>query len=87
MCLDPTCHEAHGLKLIELHPTKYIAGDLSVDEKLIEEDGHWWKGCQLCDERIHADGGAFGSYAICVRCFNEYVNRGEWPPTTHWESK
>jgi hypothetical protein len=87
VCLDPTCHEAHGLKPVELHKTKYIAGDLSVDGKLIEEGGYWWKCCQLCDRRVHADGGAFGSYAICVGCFNEYVSHGEWPPTRPGEPK
>jgi len=72
VCLDPTCHEAHGLKAVEA-----IGG-----ERLIQEGGHWWKCCQLCDRRIHADPGAFGSYAICVGCFNRHVGRGEWPPTT-----
>ena len=82
VCLDPTCHEAQGINPIELKPTKYVDGNLTVDIKLVEEDKHWWKCCQLCDRRIHADGGAFGSYAICVECFNSYVNRGEQPPIT-----
>jgi hypothetical protein len=82
VCLDPTCHEAHGLKTIELKPTKHIAGNLAVDEGLIEEDGHWWKCCQLCGRRIHADPGAFGSYAICVECFNQCVSQGQEPPNT-----
>jgi hypothetical protein len=85
VCLDPTCHEANGLKPVELKHSKYTEGNLVTDEKLIKEDEHWWKCCQLCDRRIHADAGAFGSYAICVECFNEYVNRGENPPTTFWE--
>ena len=87
VCLDPTCHEAYGLNPIELRLTKYVTGDLSVDEKLIEEDGHWWKCCQLCDRRIHADPGAFGSYAICLRCFDKYASEGEYPPTTPWKSR
>ena len=87
VCLDPTCHEAQGINPIELKPTKYVDGNLTIDTKLVEENKHWWKCCQLCDRRIHADGGAFGSYAICVECFNSYVNRGEQPPTTPWETK
>jgi hypothetical protein len=74
VCLDPTCHEAHELKLVEA-----IGG-----ERLVQEEGHWWKCCQLCDRRIHADPGAFGAYAICVECFNRSVGRGEWPPMTPW---
>ena len=70
VCLDPTCHDRHGLKSI----------DTSGDERLVKEDGHWWKCCQLCDKRIHSDPAAYGSYAICVECFNTFVSRGEWPP-------
>jgi hypothetical protein len=73
VCLDPTCHEVNKLKLIE---------SKANDEKLIFENEHWWKCCQLCDCRIHADGGAFGTYAMCIDCYKEYVNRGVIPPTT-----
>ena len=74
VCLDPTCHETYGLKPVAS----------SGDERLIEEGGHWWKCCQLCDRRIHADPGAFGSYAICVECFNRSVDQGEMPPIVSW---
>ena len=84
VCLDLTCHEAHGLNPVE--PGRaFVEGDLRPDERLVQEGGHWWKCCQLCDRRIHADPGAFGSYAICVDCFNRSVSRGEWPPTTPWQ--
>ena len=33
---------------------------------------------------IHADPGAFGSYAVCVECFNQYARQGEYPPFTPW---
>ncbi|MDQ4121891.1 MAG: hypothetical protein M3209_10650 [Acidobacteriota bacterium] len=82
VCLDPTCPEVYGMKPVELKPSIYIHGDLVVDEKLIFENEHWWKCCQICDRRIHADAGAWGSYAMCVGCFNNYINRGEIPPTT-----
>jgi hypothetical protein len=84
VCLNPICHENHGMKLIE-PKKKYMAGDLCDDEKLIKEDGHWWKCCQLCESKVHADPGAFGSYAICVDCFNEYISRGECPPTSPFQ--
>ena len=83
VCLDPTSHEAHGLNPVEPKQA-YIEGDLRDDERLIREGGHWWKCCQLCDRRILSDPGAFGTYALCAGCFNEYVKRGEWPPTTPW---
>jgi hypothetical protein len=86
VCLDPTCHEAQGLRPVTPKQTR-IHGDLHDDELLVKEDGHWWKCCQLCDKRIHSDPGAFGSYAICVRCFNQCVARGEWPPSAPWTVK
>jgi hypothetical protein len=84
VCLNPLCHEAYGFRPIELKPTVYIHGDLSIDEKLIKEDGHWWKCCKLCDKRIYADPGAFGSYAICIDCFNQAIHQGKPPPTKPW---
>lgn len=69
ICLDPA-HESHGPRPVE-PKQKYIHGDLAADEQLVNEDNHWWKCCQLCDKRIHADPTAFGSHAICVDCFNE----------------
>lgn len=85
VCLDPTCHEVNEYKPIKLKSSVYIHGDLSIDEKLIFEDEHWWKCCQLCDRRIHADAGAWGTYAMCVECYNDYVNRKIIPPTTFRE--
>ena len=79
VCLDPTCHEAYGLKLVKAKQG-WIGGDKRDDELLVQENGHWWKCCQICDRRIHADPGAFGSYAICVSCFNDFVARSERPP-------
>jgi hypothetical protein len=82
VCLDPTCHE----DFID-GEGEYNLDELSADQKLIEEDGHWWKCCQLSDRRIHADPGAFGSYAICFQCFDKYASRGEYPPTRPWKLK
>ena len=81
VCLQPACHEKNGLVPIELEKTFYIAGDLSVDEKLIEEDKHFWKCCQICDNRLISDPASFGSYAICIDCFNIYTTAKVWPPT------
>jgi hypothetical protein len=75
VCLDPTCHEVNEYKLIELNR----------NQKLILENEHWWKCCQLCDRRIHADDGAWGTYAMCVECYNSYISRGIIPPTTFRE--
>ncbi len=83
VCLDPTCHDAHGLRPVTPQKT-YVAGDLQPDERLIQESSHWWKCCQLCDRRVQADPGAFGPYAICVECFNRFVSRGELPPNKPW---
>ena len=87
VCLDPTCHETRGRVPIRLEPTKYVHGDLVVDEKLVEEGGHVWKCCQVCDRRIHADGGAFGVYAICVSCFNLYAEADRDPPASPRETQ
>ena|SRR5215510_13757782 len=81
VCLDPTCQESHGPRTVEANK-KYIAGDLSADEQLVQEDNHWWKCCQICSRRIHADPGAFGSYAVCLKCFNRAVRNGELPVTS-----
>ena len=83
VCLDPTCHESHGPNQVD-PKKKYVAGDLTVDELMVNEDHHWWKCCQVCGRRIHADAGAFGSYAICVDCFNASIREGKSPPTSPW---
>jgi hypothetical protein len=83
VCLDPTCHELHGLRAVEV-TKKVVAGDLVEDEQLVNADGHWWKSCQACGKRLLSDPGAFGSYAICVKCFNESVMKRELPPSSPW---
>ena len=87
VCLSPLCREAQTAGPVLLEKSVYVHGDLSVDEKLVEVDGHNWKCCQLCDLRILADPGAFGSYALCVKCFNDCVALGIDPPTLPWESQ
>lgn len=87
VCLDPTCHEQHGQRPIELRPSVYVEGNLSVDEKLVREAGHWWKCCQLCDRRVHADPGAFGVFAICVGCFNRYIEARRQPPGSPFDAE
>jgi hypothetical protein len=73
VCLDPTCYEQY-----EAEDGETL--DEDTDERLIAQDGHWWKCCQLCDRRIHADPGAWGSFALCVGCFNAALRAGEMPP-------
>jgi hypothetical protein len=79
VCLDPTCHERWGLRPVAPPIVTTREGHRVEDEKLVREDSHWWKCCQLCDRRVHADPGAWGSTAICVRCFNKCVTSGKWP--------
>lgn len=74
VCLDPTCHEIY-----EAQGFQPLA---DTGEKLIEEDGHWWQYCQLCDHRIRADGGAWGTYALCVGCFNTFARGAVLPPSS-----
>jgi hypothetical protein len=69
VCLDPTCHEKHQGKVIE-----------GAREKYLEEARHAWQLCQFCDNYVCSDGGAFGSYALCVECWNDYARKGELPP-------
>ena len=42
VCLDPTCRETYGLKPIHVKATGLVHGDSTVDERLIQEEGHWW---------------------------------------------
>lgn len=71
VCLDPTCHEGHEGTIIE-----------GARERYLEEAGHAWQLCQLCDRRILSDGGAFGVYALCVDCWNAYARAGCLPPSS-----
>jgi hypothetical protein len=70
VCLDPTCHEKHQ--------GEAIAG---AREKYLEEAGHAWQLCQFCDNYVRSDGGAFGTYALCVECWNRFARAGRLPPT------
>jgi hypothetical protein len=79
VCLDPTCHEQWGLRPVVPPMITTREGHRIEDEKLVHEDSHWWKCCQLCDGRVHADPGAWGSTAICVACFNKSVATSKWP--------
>ena len=70
VCLDPTCHEAYGVRSIKPKQA-WIAGDLRDDTLLVREDGHWWK------ELPAFATGAFTltpensvPMPICIRCFN-----------------
>lgn len=87
VCLSPLCREAQAAEPVLLEKGVYVHGDLSVDEKLLEADGHNWKCCQLCDLKMLADPGAFGSYALCVKCFNDCIRLGIDPPTQPWASQ
>lgn len=87
VCLSPLCREAQTAGPVVLEKSIYVHGDLSVDEKLVEVDGHNWKCCQLCDLKMLADPGAFGSYALCVKCFNDCISLGLEPPTQPWDSQ
>jgi len=71
VCLDPTCHERHGLATIT-----------ATDERFVSHDGHHWKLCQLCERRFLSDAGAWGSYALCVQCWNKFATAGVYPPTS-----
>ena len=84
ICLDPTCHEKYGRPEGLTNSLDHYE-NLCRDEKLINEDGHWWKCCQLCDRRLLSDPGAFGSFAICVECFHKFASRGERAPTAPWQ--
>jgi hypothetical protein len=69
VCLNPVCHEEHqGQVIAELW------------EGPVEEDGHWWKKCQLCRALIRSDPHAWGTFALCIGCWNEWAKRGDLPP-------
>ncbi len=50
VCLDPTCHEHSEGKVI-----------VEPSENLEMDSSHWWKGCNLCDQRVRSDGGSWGT--------------------------
>jgi hypothetical protein len=74
VCLDPTCHEHYGLRTVD-------ATDAS-DERLVTHDGHFWKLCQLCERRLLSDPGAWGSFGLCVECWNKFARADVYPPTS-----
>src|SRR5437660_9460439 len=71
VCLDPTCHERHELRVVD-----------SADEGLVTQDGHSWKCCHLCDRPFISDPGAWGSFALCLKCWNKFARAGVYPPTS-----
>lgn len=71
VCLDPTCHEQREGRVIE-----------GAKEKYLEAAGHAWQLCQFCDGRVRSDGGAFGTYALCVACWNSFAREGLLPPAS-----
>ena len=74
VCLDPTCHESHeaaGFTPIE-----------SPRDKFVLADGHHWQCCQLCDRHILSDAGSWGTYALCIGCYNAFARASVLPPTT-----
>jgi len=71
ICLDPTCHEAHQGDIIE-----------GGDEHLVTRDGHSWKLCNWCAGPILADAGAWGTYALCVDCWNRSARHRTLPPAS-----
>ena len=44
-------------------------------------EGWFPRRCELCDRRILSDPGAWGTYAMCSRCFNAFARVGTSPPT------
>jgi hypothetical protein len=73
VCLGPL-EEAHGLTPVGLGP----AG-VSIES---ERDGHNWKLCLLCDTLMLADPFSWGSRAYCIECWNGFVERGLFPPSS-----
>ena len=69
VCLDPTCHEHHGLRSI-----------IATDEHSVTRDGHHWKLCQLCERQCLSDPGAWGSFALCIECWNKFAQAEVFPP-------
>ncbi len=71
VCLDPACHQRNGLRKVE-----------AIDQRLVTHDGHSWKLCQLCERRFLSDPAAWGSFALCVGCWNTFARAGIYPPTS-----
>ena len=71
VCLDPACHERHDGSSV-----------VPTGDKLRQVDGFWWVGCQLCDRNFISEPASFGSYALCIDCFNAYMAARRNPPTS-----
>lgn len=74
VCITPDYADQHGLTP--------VADPNSMSELTLEDDGHWWMSCLLCDQRALSDPGAWGSVAYCVRCWNHFVERRLYPPSS-----
>ena len=72
VCLDPTCHEHSFAELSE--------PPLDSQSKRFTEDGHRWVSCACCEKAVRADGGAWGTYGICISCFTAYFLARRLPP-------
>ena len=49
---------------------------------LVTHDGHAWKLCQLCERRFLSDPGAWGSFGLCLGCWNTFARAGVYPQTS-----
>jgi len=70
VCLSPMCHEESQGQVIS-----------DATERLIEKDSQFWKLCNLCDHASLASSASWGSYAICIDCWNQYAVKNELPPS------
>jgi hypothetical protein len=48
--------------------TRYSSGELVPDERLIREDGHWWKCCQLQASRLRSSPDSNSSLIVRLAC-------------------
>ena len=71
VCLNPLCHEKHQGEIIESERAKYL-----------EQDGHYWALCHWCDEKIRSDAASWGTFAICVDCWNDFAKKQMLPPSS-----
>jgi len=72
VCLVPNQEDQHEPRLL----------DERAPDGLFEAGGHWFKRCHLCEITVSADPATFGSLALCVACWNDFVTRGLVPPTS-----
>ena len=79
ICLIPLQDEHHGLTPIR--------GKVSGPSEFVQENGHWWKGCLVCDTRTLSDPFSWGSLTYCIECWNGFVERGVYPPASAVEAR